>query len=290
MNKPAITGLIFVVANASHSLREKAASGVQVSDAVRWYVWDGGFFAMGRAHGVVPPHAHHAIQIVLALDGEIAACGHNACWIAGRGVIIGTDVQHSYDSRDAYAAMLFVDPESVEGVWLGSSLQGEITLVPERRVAACVDELKRFRDSPLESLEPAALIRHCVQSLSAGAPPARRIDPRVTKVLRQIQHSEDLRMSLEAAAAAAFLSPSRFAHLFKQQLGLPFRRYLLWRKLTRAMLVIGREGTATAAAHAADFADAAHLTRTFSQMFGIPPSVMLRGRFFEIPSPFRGPN
>ena len=262
---------------------------MQVSDAVCWYVWDGGFFAMGRAHGVVPPHAHHAIQIVLALDGEIAACDKSERWKTGRGVIIGTDVEHSYDSRDAFAAMLFVDPESTEGIWLGSSLQGEITLVPERRVVACVEELKRFRERPMESLDLGALIRHCVQTLSAGAPPARRIDPRVTKVLRQIQQSDDLRMSLESAAAAAFLSPSRFAHLFKQQLGLPFRRYLLWRKLTRAMLVIGREGTATAAAHAADFADAAHLTRTFSQMFGIPPSVMLRGRFFEIPSPFSSP-
>ena len=36
---------------------------VQVSEAVRWYVWDGGFLAIGRAQGVVPRHAHHAIQI-----------------------------------------------------------------------------------------------------------------------------------------------------------------------------------------------------------------------------------
>lgn len=262
---------------------------VQVSDAVRWYVWDGGFLAIGRARGVVPPHAHHAIQIVVALDGEIAACGADGRWRNGRGIIVAADAEHSYDSRDALAAMLFVDPESTEGVWLGSSLAEEITLVPEPRVLACVAELRRFRERPMESLELGALIRHCVLSLSAGAPPARRIDPRVTKVLRQIQCSDDLRMSSESAAAAAFLSPSRFAHLFKQQLGLPFRRYLLWRKLTRAMLVIGQEGTATAAAHAADFADAAHLTRTFCQMFGIPPTVMLRGQFFEIPSPFRGP-
>jgi len=278
------------VAVAPHTLPSKASPNVQVSDTVRWYVWDGGFFAMGRAHGVVPPHAHHAIQIVLTLDGEIAASDKHGRWKTGRGVIIATDVDHSYDSRDAFAAMLFVDPESIEGTWLGSSLQEDITFVPDRRVMACVEELKRFHERPMESMELGALIRHCVRTLSAGAPPARRIDARVTKVLRQIQQTDDLRVSLDSTAASAFLSPSRFAHLFKQQLGLPFRRYLLWRKLTRAMLVIGREGTATAAAHAAGFADAAHLTRTFSQMFGIPPSVMLRGRFFEIPSPFNTPS
>jgi AraC-like DNA-binding protein len=201
-------------------------------------------------------------------------------------VVIGPDVVHSYDSRGAFGAMLFVDPESIEGIWLQASLPDDITWLPESRIAACAVELRRYCERPLESMELGALIRHCVQSLSAGAPPARRLDARVTDVLQRLQRSTDLRVSLEEAAAAAFLSPSRFAHLFKQQVGLPFRRYLLWRKLTRAMLEIGREGTATAAAHAADFADAAHLTRTFVQMFGIPPSVMLRGSFYEIPSPF----
>ena len=53
------------------------------------------------------------------------------------------------------------------------------------------------------------------------------------------------------------------------------------------MLAIGKESTIAAAAHASDFADAAHLTRTFYQMFEISPSVMMRGDSFEIPSPFR---
>lgn len=270
----------------SPSPRKASRADVQVADTVHWYVWDGGFLALGRAQGVVPPHAHHAIQIVVALDGEIAVRGGDDRWQTARGIMVGPDVEHSYDSRGAFGAMLFVDPESAEGTWLRSSLREEITLVPGSRVAACTVELKRFCEQPLESLAVGPLIRHCVQALSAGAPPARRLDERVTRVLRQIHRSDDLRVSLETAAAAAFLSPSRFAHLFKQQLGLPFRRYLLWRKLTRAMLVIGREGNATTAAYAADFADAAHLTRTFCSMFGIPPSVMLRGKFFEIASPF----
>jgi AraC family transcriptional regulator len=135
-------------------------------------------------------------------------------------------------------------------------------------------------------MEVGALIRQCVQSLCSGAPPARKLDPRVTLVLKTIRASEDLRISVEDAAATVFLSPSRFAHLFKDQVGLPFRRYMLWRKLTRAVLSVGREGTIAAAAHAADFADAAHLTRTFYQMFGLSPSAMMRGEFFEIPPPF----
>jgi AraC-like DNA-binding protein len=61
---------------------------------------------------------------------------------------------------------------------------------------------------------------------------------------------------------------SRTSHLLKEQVGLPFSRYMLWRKLTRAMVAIASERTISAAAHAADFADAAHLTRTFYQMVG----------------------
>jgi AraC-like DNA-binding protein len=52
------------------------------------------------------------------------------------------------------------------------------------------------------------------------------------------------------------------------------------------MLVIGRERSIVTAAHEADFADAAHLTRTFRQMLGIAPSLLMRGELFEIASPF----
>jgi AraC-like DNA-binding protein len=251
-----------------------------------WYLWDGGFAALGRSEGIVPPHEHHAIQIVVAVEGTVGIHGTRGDWRMAPGVIVRPDVVHSYNGNGAVGAMIFVDPESAEGVWLKTSLRDDITVVPEARMRKCAAELRTFLQSPLESLEIGSLLRHCVHALCAGAPPNRRLDERVTKVLATIRTSDELRISIEDAAAMAFLSPSRFAHLFKQQVGLPFRRYILWRKLTRAMLVIGRERTIATAAHEADFADAAHLTRTFYQMFGLPPSVMMRGEFFEISSPF----
>ena len=252
----------------------------------RWYLWEGGFLLVGSGRGVVPPHAHHAIQIVVAMDGRMAICGDDDRWRTGSGLVVRQDVVHSFDCQGASAAMFFVDPESTEGAWLQSSLAEDITIVPEPALERPVSALRTFAERPFEGMELGALVRHCVQALSPGAPPARRMDPRVSRVLQQIQGADELRISLEDAAALAFLSPDRFAHLFKEQMGLPFRKYVLWRKLTRAMVAIGSQRTIADAAHAADFADSAHLTRTFYQMVGMAPSALMRGQFAEIPSPF----
>jgi AraC-like DNA-binding protein len=234
----------------------------------------------------VPPHSHHAIQIVIAVDGQVAIRGKRGDWQPADALIVRPDVEHSFNGSGALGAMVFVDPESIEGAWLRMSLQKDITLVPARRLTSCAAELRRFVDDPFESMEVGALIKHCVQALCMGVAPTRTLDPRITRVLEAIRQSDELRMSIEAAAAMAFLSPSRFAHLFKQQVGLPFRRYMLWRKLARAVVMIGRQRTISEAAHEADFSDAAHLTRTFYQMFGLAPSMLMRGEFLEIQSPF----
>ena len=274
------------------SLNEPAASGgrnaARWSGAPSWYLWEGGFFVAGRSDGVVPPHAHHAIQIVIAFEGTVGIRGtRDADWRMAHGFAVQADVEHTYNANGAAGAMLFVDPESLEGVWLRSSSRAEITLVPSSRLDAVAGELRRFVEQPLEALEIGALIKQCVRAVCTGAPPSRRLDERVTRVLTAIREADELRMSIEDAAATACLSLSRFAHLFTQQVGLPFRRYMLWRKLARAIVMIGRERNIGTAAHAADFADAAHLTRTFYEMFGMPPSVMMRGEFFDIPSPFQ---
>jgi len=267
-------------------LSKFAIKSSQGHDAPRWYLWDGGFLALGRSQGVVPPHAHHAIQIVISIDGMAGIRGARGDWRCGQGIIVRPDAVHSFDARGSLGAMLMLDPESSEGTWLRKALLQDITLLPDTAFASCVAELRKFCAQPFASMAVRELIRHCVRSLCAGEPPTRQRDPRVTAVLNAVRESTNLRMSVETAAAMIHLSPSRFAHLFKQQVGLPFRRYMLWRKLTRATLAIARERTITAAAQAADFADAAHVTRTFQQMFGIPPSAMMQGEFFAIDSPF----
>lgn len=81
----------------------------------RWYLWDGGFLAIGRSEGVVPRHAHHAIQIVIAVEGTVGIRGQRGDWRMGNGVVVRPDVVHAYNGNGAVGAMLFVDPESLSG-------------------------------------------------------------------------------------------------------------------------------------------------------------------------------
>ena len=73
----------------------------------------------------------------------------------------------------------------------------------------------------------------------------------------------------------AALSPGRFRHLFVAHTGTSFRAYVLWTRLNVAIqfAMVGRSWTE--AAHAAGFADSAHLTRTFRRMFGINPAALV---------------
>ena len=66
--------------------------------------WDGGFFAIGRSERVVPAHAHHAIQIVIAVDGTVGIRGKRGEWRMGNGVVVRPDVVHSYNGNGAVGA------------------------------------------------------------------------------------------------------------------------------------------------------------------------------------------
>ncbi|MEV6432366.1 helix-turn-helix transcriptional regulator [Nocardia sp. NPDC051463] len=108
-------------------------------------------------------------------------------------------------------------------------------------------------------------------SSSATGGPTRH--PAVSEVLRLLPHrlsSGPIRLA--ELAHAVHLSESRLAHVFSAEIGLPFRPYVRWLRLQRAVELLAAGHSLTAVAHGAGFADSAHLTRVCRSMFGAPPS------------------
>jgi AraC family transcriptional regulator len=266
----------------------------------RWYLWDGGFLTIGRSSapsgdlveesGSTGFHGHHAIQITLALEGQVGFRRPGEAWATYRGCVVDSDVEHQFAPLGALVAILFVDPESREGNWLRRSLPTPITAIPEDRLGDPLLSLRDLWDNPPDGDETARIIHWIVRRLSAGPPPAHALDPRIARAVEVIRGMDTSRITLDEVARAVFLSPSRFAHLFSEEIGVAFRRYVLWRRLMRAILAVGAGKTLSSAAHETGFSDAAHFTRACTQMLGQPPSFMMgAGDFYEIRGPFELP-
>ena len=106
-----------------------------------------------------------------------------------------------------------------------------------------------------------------------GAPSVEAsIDTRIAAAVRLLRHAAGPYPSSAVVARQIGCSVGRFRHLFRDQIGLGYRTYLLWLRLGVALEAIAAGASLTDAAHDAGFADSAHLSRTYRRMFGISPS------------------
>jgi AraC-like DNA-binding protein len=167
-------------------------------------------------------------------------------------VLIDPLVQHRLEPHDQ-ARQVFVEAiaPSADAVAMLAALR----LAPEVVILSSPNpRLQAWRriltdpDTPLPAPLPDSLVRSLVV-----------VDARLA----------DGPVPLAVAARAADLSPERYRHVFVEALGLPFRRYLLWRRVQQAFVALKAGDDVTTAAHAAGFADAAHFARTLKAMFGV---------------------
>ena len=229
-------------------------------------IWPAGLVVWGPGMRS-SPHAHHALQIVLGLNGPLRARESPARrWRRVGAIIVEPDAVHEVDCSVAGSVLIaFVEPESGLGGAVLERLGKPISFVPD----GVVDQWRRILHAP--QISDVTVRRWFESAFRSGRPP--RLDPRVAHAVRTLRDRETLgRVSLRQIAASTDLSPSRFAHLFTQSVGIPFRRYVLWLRLQRAAGALLTGETIASATYGAGFSDAAHLSRTFRRMFGTSPS------------------
>jgi transcriptional regulator GlxA family with amidase domain len=116
--------------------------------------------------------------------------------------------------------------------------------------------------------EMLKLGRKMVSQLAMTARPALP-DQRVQAMIAFARESLEGKVTLPAAAGHICLSQSRARHLFAAHTGLPFKTYVLWLRLERAVQLYASGHSLTQAAHEAGFADSAHFSRTHKRTFGL---------------------
>jgi AraC-like DNA-binding protein len=224
--------------------------------------------------GASPIHAHHAIQITIALSGTLMLADERI-ELAARCLAVAADAPHRIESRGVLG-FVFVEPESPLGRILSARLfaDGRLAAIEDGHFLEALQALSGAFDGL--SRDDLLVMAERALAFLVPLPAAATPDARIDRIIERATMHPDRPLTETAAAAGVYLSPERLRHLFVEETGLAFKTYLLWRRLVRALDHYATGASLTEAAHAAGFADSAHFSRAFKRTFGLPATTLTR--------------
>ena len=237
------------------------------------------YFCIGRMLMIAPqkdnePHHHGAIQIILTLQEPFLIRIENENWRETRGAVIDSNVPHQLKNTKGLHVSLSIVPEKTHGknlqeyVLKGSKIQ----YLDNLDIAQYLVKFQQCLDEQFSCPRAFQLCEDFIDHLTGVRGNVSIIDERVLHTLNWIQQNLSKHISAKKLAQSVYLSEGRFLHLFKEQLGLPLRKYILYQRVMVALKEYLRGKNLTKAAYLAGFSDSAHFTRTFTEMNGFQPS------------------
>jgi AraC-like DNA-binding protein len=210
-------------------------------------------------------HSHHMTEILIGTKKPVTLITENDIY-KDYIVVVGHDVPHTAEVIDNKIIIILLDSESELSLKIVSKyMEGkEVAPLPVKRDIKAIN--RYFNDPTSENA--VNIYNSFMSSLELTDNIILKKDPRILKAVNYIRNLEVKKASTKDIAEHAGLSESRLTHLFKKQIGIPIRKYLVWHRFNDAMYSVLSGKPLTYAAHEAEFADYAHLSRNFTSLFG----------------------
>jgi AraC family transcriptional regulator len=245
------------------------------AESLHLYVWDERFLYVGPGIDTTL-HRNHAAVWLSTCEGTMQVRLADGVTLEGQGVFLPSGTEYATAMAAQDIAALFWEPESASylAAVAGRDESAHTYACPLSNAATAI----ALRNPSTTLDEADGLLADFFGVSLATRLPAPPHDARIAQALAHLREAPEKYDSLEALAERVHLSPSRFAHLFKDEIGVPVRRYLLWLKMRKALEVAIAGHSLTNAALSAGFSDSAHLSRTVRSMMGIAPEFLFRNR------------
>jgi AraC-like DNA-binding protein len=220
-------------------------------------------------------HQHGAPVFIAGLAGNFRLATPDGGWLSCGAAVIPAGVRHALDVGGDPLAVFYPEPNVAAftdlvrfgALWNATGpilVARTATLGPFRALYEDRDALG-FAGEMLDDL---------VRFLRAGSA-APVLDPRVARVIEWLGSNPADLTALDELVRLDGLSVSRFLHLFRAEIGVPFRRFRIWNRLRAASSMALRGANLTEAAIGAGFSDSAHFSRLHRDTFGVTPSYIL---------------
>ncbi len=106
------------------------------------------------------------------------------------------------------------------------------------------------------------------------------LDERIITLLEKLQNCDCYDHTIDSFAKSVCLSSSRLSHLFREQIGVPLKSYIIFHQLEKAFTVLLNGANITDAAMLAGFDSPSHFAATVKKWMGTPVSASMKDSDF----------
>lgn len=179
-----------------------------------------------------------------------------------------------YHRLDAYEVdnliIIFIEPDSKYSYFFKQSRTGDSKIKLKDKIYN-IEQTFLNENLAFDKSKVIQFLKIHSNYESAG-----QIDTRISKSFQYAINHLHENLNGQILAKQVHLSESRFRHLFKEEVGISISKYLQWLRLKEVGALILNGNDLTQASYDAGFYDGAHFNRVFKEMFGIPPSKILK--------------
>lgn len=221
-------------------------------------------------------HSHCVLQVFLSLDDPLQVTIENE-QITGKCIIVNKNARHIFSCGNKMRLSILIEPSSNFAKELIRKIDGDYLI--------CNDKIERMQQEAAMLIETDDkqnyfnFIQDFAEYLGIERN-SKVMDERIASLLSILQNCDCYDHTIKNFATSVYLSSSRLSHLFREQIGVPLKSYILFHQLEKAFAALLSGANVTDAAMLAGFDSPSHFEATVKKWMGMPVSTSIKDSEF----------
>jgi AraC-like DNA-binding protein len=213
-------------------------------------------------------HSHPAIEILIAEEGMFTIWVESTEYSNLKFAVIDANRKHKLFSSNCILKLIMIEHNSqciksnlaFNNLWLENGFYLQSTLKNEQEIVDSI--IHKITNNEIST----------------------EYDARILAVLKYIdRYGLDYNVMIKTLQNVTNLSESRLSHLFKSNLGISLKKYLIWVKLKSTIKQhLHKQEDLFSALIKSGFYDQPHFSKNFKAMLGIKPSKAYNSRTLQV--------
>lgn len=210
-------------------------------------------------------HSHGSPVLLLGVSGRFELELRDGKKVVTSSAIVDAGVSHKVEPCNELMALFYLNTKSLDAHRMRIHyLAGSEYAID----VACTSLGDRRFLNLVHDFEFNELLRDSLPSIYSA------VDERIQKSLRCF-YQDKSQQSMKELAEKVGMSSSRYSHLFTESMGVSYRKYRQWSKLSCFYQQYAKTGNLTDAALLSGYSDSSHFSNSFKNIFGVAPSQIL---------------